>query len=334
MNPLRLLVNLPNGFFGVAELNEAFERMRTLAEVRCTSHNTADEIRADLAWSNAVIMWSWPMLSHELLDTAPNLKLAGHIDIGQAGARIALERGLAVSVSRHGFSPAVAEMALALILSTLRRVSDYHYQMSLGSEPWVRAFPDDVDPRERELSGRSVGVIGFGRVGQRLVELLEPFRCSVRIYDPFIDQQKVQAPGATSVALEEMIRESDVVVLCAATNPGSRHLLGPAEVAMLRRDAVFVNVARAALVDSDALVRRLQRGDLYAALDVFDREPLEADSILRSLPNAYLTPHRAGGLLVSVQRTIDWLVDDLIAFTEGRERRHALTEAMLPGLDG
>jgi len=97
---------------------------------------------------------------------------------------------------------------------------------------------------------------------------------------------------------------------------------------------VLVNVARAALVDTGALVDRLRRGDLYAAIDVFDKEPLEADSPLRDIPNAFLTPHRAGGILASVQRTVSWLADDLEAHLAGRPRTYALVEAMVPSLDG
>jgi phosphoglycerate dehydrogenase-like enzyme len=331
---MNILVNLPEGFFRQPELEPSFERLRAMGAVRCASHNTADQIRADLAWANAVIMWSWPVFTAELLDSAPNLKFAGHIDIRPWAARIEMDRGIAVSVSRHGFSPAVAEMALALSLSTLRRISDYHTQMRQGSESWVKAFPTDIDPLERELTGRSVGIIGFGRVGRRLVELLQPFHCSLGIYDPFVSPETIAANGAIASGLEEMIRESDVVTLCAASNPGSRHLLGQAEIALFRKDAVFVNVARAALVDTNALVERLQQGDLFAALDVFDREPLESDSVLRRLPNVYLTPHRAGGLIASVHRILGWLVDDLAAYIAGNERTHALTEAMLPGLDG
>jgi phosphoglycerate dehydrogenase-like enzyme len=330
---MRLLVNLPDGFFTHPDLTAIFARLSRLGDVRCTSHNSADEIAPDLAWAEAVILWSWPAYTAELLDRAPDLKYSGHIDITQRGARVALERGLPVSVSRHGFSPAVAEMALALILATLRRITDHQAQMRAGTETWVARFPTDIDPQERELSGRSIGLIGFGNVGRRLVRLLAPFGNMIRIYDPFVTAEMFKGYNVTQVELHEMLRESEVVVLCAASNAGTKHILGAAEIELLRPHAVLVNVARAALVDTPALTARLERGDLYAALDVFDKEPLEADSPLRSLPNAYLTPHRAGGIIASVQRNLTWLVDDLVAVFAGQERRHALTEAMLPSLD-
>ena len=115
--------------------------------------------------------------------------------------------------------------------------------------------------------------------------------------------------------------------------PRTLHLIGREEIARFRPGDVLVNVARAALVDTDALAQRLQRGDLYAAIDVFDREPLEQDAVLRTLPNAYLTPHRAGGTMASVRRTLDWLIDDLEAVLGGAPPKHALTASVLPSLD-
>ena len=92
-------------------------------------------------------------------------------------------------------------------------------------------------------------------------------------------------------------------------------------------------MARAALVDTSALVERLKQGDLFAASDVFDHEPLETDAALRALPNAYLSPHRAGGTLASVSRTLHWLIDDLEAVVAGKAQQHALVPHMLPSLD-
>lgn len=222
-----ILVNLPAGFFQHPSLNATFARLMPYGEIRRVSHNSADEIRSDLHWADAVLMWSWPVLTDELLDFAPNLRYIGHIDVTQRGARVELARHLPVSVSRHGFSPAVSEMALALILSTLRRVSDYHAAMRTGAESWVKDFPGDIDTRERELTGRNVGLIGFGNVGRRLVQLLAPFGCALRVVDPYVPELIIASYEAKRVTLQEMLRESDVVVLCAASNAGTRPSAGP-----------------------------------------------------------------------------------------------------------
>jgi len=333
MSKINLLVNLPSGFFTAPVLRPVFRRLSAVAVLRKRSHNAAAEIASDLRWADAVIMWSWPALTHELLDKAPRLAFSGQLDITQSAARVALERGLPVSVSRRAWSPAVAEMALALILAGLRRTSTFHAAMWAGKERWVRKFPDDIDADERQLTGRPVGIVGLGAVGQRLAELLAPFRCSLRACDPFLPADAAARFGVTRTPLRDLIRNSDVVVICAASNKGTRHLVGKREIAAFRRGAVLVNVARAALVDTQALLARLKKGDMYAALDVFDAEPLDPRSPLRRLPNVYLTPHRAGGVLASVERIITQLADDLEAHLAGQPRAHALTERMLPALD-
>jgi len=162
---------------------------------------------------------------------------------------------------------------------------------------------------------------------------LAPFGCRVLAVDPFVPAAAVRKAGARRVTLEACLRSSDIVVLAAASNPGTRHLIGRRQVAALRKGSLLVNVARAALVDTDALIRRLRKGDMAAAIDVFNQEPLPSDHPLRRLPNAYLTPHRAGGTMGSVNRILTWLIDDTEAFVAGRPLRYPLTEAMTPALD-
>ena len=227
---MNILVNLPPGFFTHRALAPVFARLDALGDVRQTSHDAADGIAPDLAWAEAVLMWSWPAWTPEGLAGAPRLRFAGHLDITQGGARAALARGLPVSVSRGGFSPAVAEMALALILSLLRRVSDFHAQMRTGTEAWVGRFPAEIDPRERELTGRAVGLVGLGQVGRRLAELLRPFRCDLHVVDPYAPDAVLAEHGGRRAGLDAMLDACDVVVLCAAANAGPRHLLGRAEV--------------------------------------------------------------------------------------------------------
>ena len=271
----RLLINLPRGFFQAPQLAPIFSRLSRAAKVRQTSHDTREQLQEDLAWAEAVIMWAWPNLTDDLLAKAPALRFAGFINVTQTTVKSCLSRGIAVSEARHGWSQAVAEMALGLILSGLRKLSDYHSAMRAGNETWVQDFPLDIDPLERELTGSAVGIVGFGGIGRRLAEFLRPFRVELRVYDPYISRETAESYGAQVCSIEELARRSDVVVLCAANNEGTRHLLGRAEIMMLKPNSLLVNVGRSMLVDMEALTERLQRGDLLAMLDVFDREPLE-----------------------------------------------------------
>lgn len=328
-----LLVNLPPGFFEYAPLASYFARLRERFEVRTSSCNTQDEIRPHLKGADAVLMWSWPVLTGDLLDENPQLRVSANIDVAQRGARILLDRGIPVSCVKRAFSPAVSEMALTLILATLRRTSTFHSQMWRGEEPWVNSFPDEIDIQERQLTGRSVGIIGLGGIGQRLAELLGPFCCKVCAYDPFLPVEVAAKFNVSLTDLNTLFSESEIVVCCASSNEGSSHLVTKAHIDLLAPYSVFVNVSRAALIDYSALLERLQRGDLFAALDVFEKEPLATDSPFRKLPNVYLTPHRAGGIAESVQRIFSMLIDDLEAHFDGKPIKHPLTESMIPALD-
>ncbi len=331
----KILVNLPNGFYNTPQLDATFARLDAIGEVRKTSSNTDEEIKDDLAWADAVIMWSWPGLNDELLDNAPNLKYRGQIDIAQEDAKTALKRGdIPVSLSRGAWSPAVAEMGLTLIMSTLRKTSDFHMQMRAGNEPWVNDIPADIDPDERQLEGQNVGIVGFGKIGQRLNELIKPFNCKTRIYDPYLPQEIVDELGVERCELKDMIAQSDIIILAAANNAGTKHLLGKEEIDLMKKSSILINICRSGVIDMDALTERLKAEEIYAALDVFDVEPLEDNSVLRTLKNAYLTPHKAGGIMSSVERSIDWLIDDYEAVLVGKEIKYPLTERILPGLDG
>lgn len=331
---MRILVNLPDGFFKRAELAPIFDRLKQMGDVRLTSHDTTEQIKDDLCWAQAVIMWSWPTMTDALLDAAKELQYIGHIDIGRTSAQVSLRHGLKVSLAKGGWSPAVAELALGLMLSCLRKTSEYHIQMRNGTEKWVQNFPMDIDGHERQLTGRSVGIVGLGRIGRRLAELLKPFDVQLRVTDPYVSDDVLKAYAATRVSIDELCEHSEVLVICAAVNEGTNKLIGPDQIQRLQQHAVFVNVARSALVDYSVLSQRLSQGDLIAALDVFDHEPLNVRDALRSLPNVYLTPHRGGGIVESLSRCVGWLVDDLQAVIDGSERQYGIDVSMLEALDG
>jgi D-3-phosphoglycerate dehydrogenase / 2-oxoglutarate reductase len=327
---ISLLVNLPPTFFTHAQLHKHWQRLEGFADLRKTSYNEIGEMEPDLPGTQAIIMWGSPVLEAEHLRKTGGLRFMGQINSTKRTVQACLDLSIPISETRACWSPAVAEMALLLALDGLRRVSEYHCAMRTGVEAWVNDFPADIDARERQLTGRRVGLVGFGGIGQRLAELLQPFHVDLMTYDPYIPEAVIQEHGARRTDLDELVSSSEVLVLCATNQESARGLLNRQRINALAKDAVLVNIGRSMLVDMPALEERLRRGDLVAMLDVFDQEPLQADSPLRSLPNTYLTPHRAGGLMESVERALDWLTGDLQACLEGRPLRYAVTGAMLP----
>ncbi|MCL1888169.1 MAG: hypothetical protein FWF96_04795, partial [Kiritimatiellaeota bacterium] len=290
--------------------------------------NTPEEIAADLAWADAVLMWSWPVLEKAQFDLASNLKILAQINTHADTARTALQRGVPLSEARHAWSPAVAEMALGLALCGLRHISEFHMKMRLGQddEIWARALPSETDPTERQLTGRTVGVLGFGGIGRRLAELLRPFNVELLVHDPFVPADVCASLGARQVSVDEMCARGEVVVLCAANSDSAEKIINADRVNAMRRDCVLVNVGRAYLIDMDALAKRLAKGEMFAMLDVFEHEPLEKDSVFRSLPNAYLSPHHAGGINESINRAMNGLFDDIDAFFDNTPRKFAVNE--------
>ncbi|MFP4283736.1 MAG: NAD(P)-dependent oxidoreductase, partial [Opitutales bacterium] len=326
-----LLINLPPTFFSHPSLRPEFDALREVADVRERSHNAAGEILEDLKWADGVLMWAWPEFTPELLDEAGKLRYVGQINSSRRTAETCLERDIPLSEVRHAWSPAVAEYAMALVLNGLRRVSDFHAAMRAGSEHWVAMakFPEDIDMRERELTGAAVGLIGFGGIGRRLGELLGPFHPELRIYDPFVPAETMREYGGAKVELDELLEASEVIVFCAANTQEAKHMIGTERLALIRPGAVVVNVARSMLFDTEALLERLRKDDLTFLVDVFDEEPLPADSEFRKLPNAYCSPHRAGGIVPSVRRSVQFLANDFRAVLNGAARRYPITPEML-----
>ena len=127
-----------------------------------------------------------------------------------------------------------------------------------------------------------------------MMRLFRAFDARVLVYDPYLTEAQAQALGAELSGLDELLRRSDIVSLHVPSLPETRYMIGAAQLAMLKDGALFINTARGAIVDEQALIAELRKGRFTAALDVYEKEPLADDSPLRMLPNAILAPHAAG----------------------------------------
>lgn len=260
--------------------------------------------------------WGAPRLDARTLDRMPRLRAMLHC-AGTIRPQVTDEfwlRGIRASSVAETNAVPVAEFTLAAIIFAGKKAP------FIAADPDTRRGQGAVLERYGELSnlGRTIGVVGFSRVGRRVVDLvrqLDDVTCLVA--DPYADPAEVAAAGARLVPLEELLPQVDVLSLHAPELPSTRHMIGAAELAALKDHATVINTARGSLVDTTALERECAAGRLNAVLDVTDPEPLDAGSVLFTLPNVMVTPHLAGSLGTELHRMTDAALDELQRYASG-----------------
>ncbi len=222
-------------------------------------------------------------LDREILTAATGLRAIARCGVGvdNLDHEAAAERGIAIRSTPEAPAEAVAELTMAGMLALLRHLPGANRAMRQGE--WHK-------PMGRLLRGRVIGLVGLGRVGKRLVELLTPFACSILATDPVPDEWFAERHGIRFVELDRLLAKAEIVSLHLAPPVGGETLLDAERLAKLRPEAILINTARGGLVDEAALHDLLAAGKLAGAfLDVFADEPY--DGALRDLPQVLLTPH-------------------------------------------
>jgi phosphoglycerate dehydrogenase-like enzyme len=245
---------------------------------------------------------------------AANLKIISRWGVGYDSIDIpaATRQGIVVAYTPGLLNETVADWTWALLLAIARRVPQAHLAMSHGE--WSPLWGYDVH-------GKTLGLIGCGRIGQAVAQRAFGFGMRVIAYD--VNPPPSGAPSNIEyVALKELLAQSDFVSIHAALTPTSRGLIGEAELRQMKQTASLVNTARGPLLDEAALVRALHEGWIAgAALDVFNAEPLAADSPLRSAPNLVLAPHQASFARETSERVSLAAAQAIVDLMEGRKPR-------------
>jgi len=219
----------------------------------------------------------------DMLAGAKNLKVIIRFGVGTDNFDLDAmrEKGIAVGVIANYNS--VAEFALTLMLGLIKNLPKFDATVREGK--WTR-YP------MRELSGKTVGIVGFGRIGRRLAQLLKGFDVNLMVHDPYMPREAISDFGATPATLEELLQQSDVVSLHLPATPATHHMINAETLAMMKPGAYLINTARGALIDEKALYEALVSSKLSgAALDVFETEPVVKGNPLFDLDNIVLAPH-------------------------------------------
>ncbi|MGW9270734.1 NAD(P)-dependent oxidoreductase [Microbacterium sp. NPDC055599] len=272
--------------------------------------------------------WGAPALDEAALARLPRLRAVFHAAGSVRGlvSEALWHRGILVTSAADANAAPVAEYTLAMILLAGKRAlvplrtADPQHDLRTGAR---------VGGRIGNLD-RTAGIVGFSRIGRRVVELLRPFPgIEVLVADPFADAAEVRAAGAELVPLATLLPRVDVLSLHAPALPATRGMIGRAQLAALRDGTTIINTARGALLDHDALADECTDGRLDAVLDVTEPEPLPVDSRLLQLPNVAVTPHLAGSLGSETRRLADAALDELEAWIAGAPPLHPVRPADL-----
>ncbi|HEV7216158.1 MAG TPA: phosphoglycerate dehydrogenase [Chloroflexota bacterium] len=244
------------------------------------------ELATLLRHTDAMLASTDPMTA-EALDQAPRLKLIARVGVGYDTVDVAAarQRGIAVTVTPGANEHAVADYTLASMLALLRRVVSNHITTAAGG--WERRPGSD-------LSGKTVGIVGLGRIGKLVARRLSGFDVRLLAHDVYQDATFAEQYGVQYIALDDLLAAADIVTFHVLLTAQTRHLLDAGRLTLLKPSAVVVNTCRGPVIDELALAAALHAGRLAgAALDVFEEEPPHGSPILAA-PNVLLSPHMAG----------------------------------------
>jgi len=301
---------------------EAISTLRNLHDVDVQELDSQGLLGA-IPGYHALIVRSRTTVSKSVLARATNLKVVGragvgvdNIDVGEATARkiVVVNAPTASTIS-------VAELAIGHMISLFRHLTEADRSVKDGK--WEKKKLEG-----RELSGKTLGLVGSGRIGAEVAKRAEAFGMRVIAYDPYLSRPTAEALGIRLVDKDAVFREADVVSVHAALTPETKGMIDAAELAQMKRGAILVNCARAEIVQEAALVDALRSGRLAgAAADVFETEP-PVGSPLLTAPNAVFTPHLGASTHEAQARAGSIIADQVIKALDGRRPEFVVNPAV------
>jgi phosphoglycerate dehydrogenase-like enzyme len=259
-----------------------------------------------------ITSWGCPSFDEEVLRDAERLKLVAHAAGTVKGIVTPelIERRIRVSSANDALGVGVAETALGLTITSLKRMWELARSTRAG-------YWEEGKELIREMFDVTIGVVGAGRAGRHYIRLLRQFEVDIVLYDPIVSNEEAIALGCRKVGLEELLKLSDVISIHAPSIPETNHMFNAKTFALMKDDAILINTARGSLVHEEQLAAELAKGRFTACIDVTEPEPPSKDHPFRSLPNVILIPHIAGAVNNGKQRLARYSIEDIRRFIAG-----------------
>lgn len=294
----------------------SWEGFEALGELTVYDRTPADQIIPRIGDADAVIVNKVP-ITRETLEKCPGIKYIGVLATGYNVVDIAAakERGIPVcNIPTYG-TTAVAQFVFALLLEICHHVSAHSDAVKAGA--WT-ACPDFCfwNYPLIELAGKTMGIIGFGRIGQNTAKIAVALGMKVLAYDEYPNESGKAL--AEYVPLDQLLAQSDVISLHCPLFPSTKGIINKANIAKMKDGVIIINTSRGPLIVEEDLKEALESGKVFAAgVDVVSSEPIKADNVLLGCKNCLVTPHIAWAPKESRKRLMDIAVDDLKAFIDG-----------------
>jgi len=296
------------------EESKNYQALAEKAEVDLTSEEDQGVLAAK-AEDVDVIITGAPV-SAKMINRAKRLKMIQTTSVGydRVDVDAAAANGVIICNVAEANANSVAELVFGLILDVARRISAHDRLLRDGG--WARYHLE----RQVEIRRGTLGIIGLGAIGSRVAQIgRNAFNMRILACDPYIIPDRAEQFGGRLVDMETLLKESDVVTTHTPLNEETRHLIGERELSLMKPTAILINTSRGPVVDEKALIKALkQRKISGAGLDVFETEPLEKDSPLRSLDNVVMTPH-IGSTPGALSYMVEVAIDNVMRVVEGKE---------------
>jgi len=255
----------------------------------------------------------------EVMDAAEGLKVISNYAVGYNNIDVAAatERGIYVTNTPGILTDTTADCAFALLMAVARRIPEADRHVKEGG--WVHAWGPKMFVGT-DVHGKTLGIIGLGRIGSAIAKRAKGFDMNVIYYDEHRRRDLEKELGVRYAPLKELLTDSDYVSLHVPLTASTRHMIGKRELIMMKETAFLINTSRGPVVDEDALYKALRDGDIAGAgLDVFEREPLSPDSPLKGLNNAVITPHIASASVETRTKMATTAAFNLVSVLQGKE---------------
>lgn len=250
-------------------------------------------------------------IGEELMDAAPKLKVISRYGVGYENVdrQAALTRGIQVTITPGANGDSVADLAVALMLDVARNVTVMDQEMKRKNQ---------IRPQGLELYGKTLGVIGAGRIGRGVAERCRGFNMKILACDIYRNEEFIKKTGAEYVSMETLLREADFITIHSPLNEETRNMISKEQFGMMKRDAVLVNTARGGIVDEEALYEALSSGRIRgAALDATVNEP-PYNSPLMQCSNCILTPHAGAATREASSKMSIMAAENAVTILQGK----------------